>query len=238
VVRKLAIVASTAACCLAQFAPPPQADSPEEFDSYLAVVDASAPAAVIAAGEVFVRAWPGSGLRGHVYEMEFEAYRRLGDADKAIEAGEKSLAAAPDNLIMLANLSVALANGTRDAKRLARAEMYARKAIELSTSMRLPKFIHPDEWEQINARVNSQAHAALGLVANQRGAIQHAIQEFETAVKLAPEPDATQYYRLGLLYHVIGNISGAREKLQRAMELNEPGIRELAEQQLRQLPKR
>src|SRR5262249_40902103 len=153
-------------------------------DSYLAVVDAGTPGNVIAAGDAFVRAWPASGLRGHVYEMEFEAYRRLGDADQAIEAAEKSLAAAPDNLVMLANLSVVLANGTRDAKRLARAETYARKVIELSTSIRLPKFIRPDEWEHIDARLNSQAHAALGLVANQRGEIPSAIHEFEAAIKL------------------------------------------------------
>jgi predicted NBD/HSP70 family sugar kinase len=124
-------------------------------------VGAGTPAAVIAAGDAFVRAWPASVLRGHVYEMEFEAYRRLSDADKAIEAGEKSLAAAPDNLVMLANLSVVLANGTQDVKRLARSEMYARKAIALSGSIRLPKFISPDEWVQINARLNSQAHVAL-----------------------------------------------------------------------------
>jgi tetratricopeptide (TPR) repeat protein len=235
--KKLGILASMALSCVAQFAPLPQADSPEEFDSYLAVVDAGTPGKVIAAGDAFVRAWPASGLRGHVYKMEFEAYRRLGDADKAIEAAEKSLTAAPDNLVMLANLSVVLANGTRDAKRLAHAETYARKVIELSTSIRLPKFIRPDEWEHIDARLNSQAHAALGLVANQRGDIPSAIHEFEAAIKLAPEPDATQYYRLGLLYSVTGNISAAREKLRRAAELNEPAIRELAEQQLRQLPK-
>jgi tetratricopeptide (TPR) repeat protein len=233
--RKLALLVTMALCCAAQFAPLPQADSPEEFDSYLSVVDAGTPAAVIAAGEAFVRGWPASGLRGHVYEMEFEAYRRLSDADKAIEAGEKSLAAAPDNLVMLAGLSVVLANGTQDAKRLARSEMYARKAIELSTSIRLSKFIGPDEWTQINARLNSHAHVALGLVANQRGNIKGAIHEFEAAIALAPEPDATQYYRLGMLYRVIGNISGAREKLRRAAELNEPAIQELAEQELQQL---
>ena len=233
--RTLGILAATAGFCSAQFAPLPQADSPEEFDAYLAVVDAGKPAAVIAASEIFARDWPGSGLCGHVYEMEFEAYRRLGDADKAIEAGEKSLAAAPGNLVMLASLSVALANGTRDPRRLERAETYARKVIELSKSIRLPKFITPDEWARTGARLNSQAHVALGLVANQRDDVKGAIREFEAAIALAPEVDATQYYRLGVLYRASGNIAGAKEKFRRAAELNEPAIRELAEKELRQL---
>src|SRR5580704_18529327 len=93
------VLGMLAASCAAQFTPLPQADSPEEFDSYLSVLDERTPAATIAAGDAFVHAWPASPLRGHVYELEFEAYRRLGDAGKAIEAGEKSLAAAPDNLI-------------------------------------------------------------------------------------------------------------------------------------------
>ena len=52
---------------------------------------------------------------------------------------------------------------------------------------------------------------------------------------LAPAPDATQYYRLGVLYRATGNTLGARQKLRRAAELNEPAIRELAERELRQL---
>jgi tetratricopeptide (TPR) repeat protein len=218
-----------------QFAALPQADSPEEFDAYLAVLEAHTPSAVIAAGDAFSRAWPASGLRGHVYELEFETYRALGDAPNAITAGEKSLAAVPDNLMVLANLSVVLANGTSDAKRLARAEEYARKVIALSKTFRLPRSITPQEWAQTDGRLQSQAHAALGLVANQRGEIKEAIREFEAAVALAPAPDATQIYRLGILYRAAGKVAAAREKFQQAAESGEPAIRELARNALRRL---
>jgi tetratricopeptide (TPR) repeat protein len=237
-VRRLFILAALALRCAAQFAPPPQAKSPDEFDSYLDVLDAPTPTAVIPAAETFLRSWPASGLRGHVYEREFEAYRRLGDSVRAIEAGESSLAAAPDNLLMLANLSVVLANGTSDPSRLARSGEYARKAIALSKSIRLPRSISPSEWTQIEARVNSQAHAALGLVANQRGDVTGAIREFETAISLGPEPDATQYLRLGMLYRAAGNLNGAREKLERAAKSDEPAIRELATRELARIGQR
>lgn len=236
--RALAILCLLAASCPGQFAPLPQADSPEEFDSYLSVLDAHTPAATIAAGDAFVRRWPDSALRGHVYELEFEAYRSIGDAGKAIDAGEKSLAAAPDNLLILAKLAVVLANATKDPKRLERAIACARKAIELSKSFHIPKSITPGEWSEIDGRVNSQAHAALGLVDNQRGDGSGAIREFETAIALAPSPDATQYYRLGVLYRVAGRIAEAKGKFRRAAELPEPAIQELARRELRQLDQR
>jgi tetratricopeptide (TPR) repeat protein len=228
-------------CCLkaaGQFAPLPQAESPEEFDAYLSVLEAREPAAVIRAGEAFARSWAGSPLRGHVYELEFEAYRALGDAEKAILAADQSLAAAPDNLMVLANLAVVLANGTRDPKRLGRAEELARKVIALTKSFRVPRFIGPGEWAQIDGRLNSQAHAALGLVANQRGNLSEAIREFESAVALAPSPDATQLYRLGVLHRTAGNLSGARKEFRRAAESGDRAIRELAERELRQLEPR
>jgi tetratricopeptide (TPR) repeat protein len=235
---RLAILGLLAGCCAGQIVPLPQADSPEEFDAYLSVLDTHTPAATLAAAEAFVRGWPASALRGHVRELEFEAYRQMGDVDRAIDAGEKSLAAAPDNLIVLANLSVVLANGTSDPKRLERSMTYARKVIELSISFRIPKSITPREWAEINARINSQAHAALGLVDNQRGNVRAAIHEFETAIALAPSPDATQYYRLGLLYRVVGRIADAKKEFRRAAEMPDPGIQELAQRELRQMDER
>ena len=235
---RLAILSFLAVCCAAQIVPLPQADSPEEFDAYLSVLDAHTPAATLATAEAFLHGWPASALRGHVYELEFESYRQMGDVDKAIEAGEKSLAAAPDNLIVLADLSVVLANGTSNPKRLERSGIYARKVIELSISFRIPKSITPREWAEINARVNSQAHAALGLVDNQAGNVRAAIREFETAIALAPSPDATQYYRLGLLYRVAGRIAEAKKEFRRAAELPDADIQELARRELRQLDER
>jgi tetratricopeptide (TPR) repeat protein len=75
----------------------------------------------------------------------------------------------------------------------------------------------------------------LGLVAYKRGDIVGAIREFETAVRLAPAPDAAQYYRLGMLYRAGGNQSKAIEMLQRTAESNDPTLRQLAERELKSL---
>ena len=94
-----------------------------------------------------------------------------------------------------------LANASAgDANRLARARSLAANAIAASQTFRIPKSIAPDEWDKICRRLTSQAHAALGLVANADGDLTKAIGEFETAIALAPVPDATHFYRLGVLY--------------------------------------
>jgi len=219
----------------AQFTSAGQANSPEEFDAYLLVLSKPSPKEVILAAGEFERHWPRSELLAHIFELELEAYRLLGDSAKAILAGEKALKVAPGNLVVLANLGYIIASSTPDPQQLARAEGYARRELEVSKSIRVPKRISPREWDEIQGHLGSIAHATLGLVIYKRGEVAEAVREFETAVKLAPVPDPTQIYRLGMLYRASGNLSGAIEMLRRAAELNDPTIRELAQRELKSL---
>jgi tetratricopeptide (TPR) repeat protein len=218
-----------------QFPSDGQAKSREEFDAYLLVLSKSAPKEVISAAEDFEERWPHSELLGQVFELRLSAYRSLGDSVQAILAGEKALRVVPDNLAILSNLAYIIANSTTDPQRLAQAEGYARKELRLSKTILIPKKISPEEWYEIRSRLDSTAHAALGLVAYKRGDIPGAIREFETAVKLAPAPDPAQCYRLGMLYRTSGNQSKAIEMLQRTAASNDPTLRQLAERELRSL---
>jgi tetratricopeptide (TPR) repeat protein len=215
-----------------------QADSREEFDGYLLVLSKTGPKEVISAAESFESHWPHSKLLGHVLELELEAYRSLNDSASAILIGEKVLKVAPDNLLVLTNIAYILASSTSEQQQLARAERYARRELELSRTIRIPKRISPKEWAEMQGRQNSTAHAALGLVAYKRGNITGAIQEFETAVKLAPAPEAAHYYRLGMLYEASGNESGAMEMLRRAVDSNDSTIRRLAENELKSISRK
>jgi tetratricopeptide (TPR) repeat protein len=224
--------------CLAQSPSAGQANSRQEFDEYLLVLSKTAPREILSAAGTFERQWPRSELLAHVLELELEAYRSLGDSANAIHAGERALKAAPDNLLVLTNMAYIIASSTSDRQQLARAERYARRELELSRTIRIPKKISPKEWDEIQGRRNSTAHATLGLVAYKLGDIARAIQEFETAVKLAPAPDAAHYYRLGMLYQASGNKSGAIEMLGRAAESNDPTIKRLAGSELKALRRR
>jgi tetratricopeptide (TPR) repeat protein len=220
----------------AQFTSAGQAKSREEFDAYLLVLSKTSPKEVISAAGDFEQHWPHSELLGQVLELQLNAYLSLGDSAQAIVAGEKALKAVPDNLAILSNLAYIIANSTIDPQHLASAEEYARRELERSRTILVPKKISPEEWNEIQSRLGSTAHAALGLVSYKRGDIAGAIREFETAVKLAPAPDPAQYYRLGMLYRASGNQSKAAEMLHRVVESNDPTLRPLAERELKSLP--
>jgi tetratricopeptide (TPR) repeat protein len=219
----------------AQFSSAGQASSREEFDAYLLVLSKTSPKEVISVAKDFEQHWPQSELLAHVFELELEAYRTLGDSANGILAGEKALKAAPGNLAVLTNLAYIIANSTVDPQQLARAEAYARSELEQSRTIQVPKKIFPKEWDEIQGHLDSTAHATLGLVAYKRGDIAGAIKEFETAIKLAPTPEPAQYYRLGMLYEASGNQSKAIEMLHRVTESNDPTLRPLAEQKLKSL---
>ena len=218
--------------CQGQFASAGQASSPQEFDAYLEVLSKTSPREVLSATRDFNQLWPQSNLLAHVFELELEAYRSIGDSAGAILAGEKALRVAPDNLVVLTNLSEIIANSTADPQQLARAEQYARKELEMSKTMRVPKRISPEEWDEIQGRLGSTAHATLGLVAYKRGDVTTAVVELEAAVKLAPTPDPIQYYRLGRLYRTRGDETEGIQMLLRAAESSDPTIRQLAEREL------
>jgi len=219
----------------AQFLASYQANSAEEFDAYLDAVQADGPAAVLVAAARFEQRWPNSELLAQVYDLQFRAFRSLGDAAGAARAGEKALERAPGNLPVMAGMALIFANGTRDPARLARAESYARRLLEEVEKFAVPRSIGPKQWERIRAGLESQGHAALGLVAFQRGEIRKATSELETAVGLAVEPDGSQLYRLGLLYGLQGRREEAANMLRKAARLEEPGIRRLAEAELEKL---
>jgi tetratricopeptide (TPR) repeat protein len=209
-----------------------QADTPEEFDAYIRVLEAKQPADIVAACTEFERAWPRSELLAHVYQLQMEAHRKLGDIDGAVRAGERAVALVPNHIAVLTALANILPTYTEDPQRVARAEELAAQSLKLLRSFRVSRNIPLEEWERLRARLRSEAHSALGLVAMKRNEIEKATREFETAISLAPEPDPVQHYRLGGLYLAQKREAEAREKFRQAAEMKDPVIRKLAEERL------
>jgi len=212
-----------------------QASTPDEFDAYLTVLEARQPAQIVAAAREFARAWPKSELLAHTLQLEMEAHRTLGNLDGAIEAGEQAVKLVPNNIAVLVGLAGLLPLAGGDPQRLDRAEALATQALKLLRSFRISRYVPLEEWERVRARLQSNAHAALGIVAYRRNEIAQATREFEAAVALAPEPDPAQYYRLGRLYLAGKRLPEARDTLRRAAQLNDPAVRRMAEQALESL---
>jgi tetratricopeptide (TPR) repeat protein len=224
---------SVAATAAAQFLPPLQAESPEEYDSYLDVLDAATPDQTLQQASRFQERWPKSSLLAHVLQMQFEALTKRGKAPEAIAAANRALALAPDNLAVRADLAVILANEARTAEQLEGAEKEARLTLAKLDAFRPPKSLPFPRWQQVERRVRGQAHTALGLVAFKRDRVDVALKELETAVALSPEP-ATQY-RLGKLYRHVARLADAKRLLRAASAGDDPEIRALAELELRDL---
>ena len=221
------------ACCVnAQLTPEPQAKSPEEFDDFLDVQNRHAPADIVAGAKRFAQRWPESALLGEVYRMESSAYRQLGDSASAIEACERALKKAPDNLDVLSELAYLIADSKPDAAGLARADAFAHRVLTLVDTIEIPRTVSPEQWSKLRSSLEAKAHTALGLVAFRRGQPTVALAELEMAKRLMPERDLALFYRLGVLYRATGDEVKADEMLRQAAKSSDPALRNLAERQL------
>jgi tetratricopeptide (TPR) repeat protein len=223
---------SAAAADWTRLLPPGQAQTPDEFDAYLRVVQAASPAEVVSTASVFQAAWPRSELAVQALVLQMDAYRALGRADEAIGAGERALRLSPQGLPFVLVTLAHLLPG-RDP---ALAAEYARRALRLVAAFRLPRSLPPAEWALLKRTLESQAHAALGLAAVKSDRLAQAVAEFETAVALAPAPDASQIYRLARLYREQRRFADARRLYRQAIALDQPHIRQLALRDLAALP--
>jgi tetratricopeptide (TPR) repeat protein len=233
-IAPLAFILFALACCVnAQTSSKPQAKSPEEFDDFLDVLNQRAPTEIVLGAKRFAQRWPESALLGQVFRLELNAHRLLGDSLSAIKAGERALKKSPDNVDVLAELAYLMADSKRDAASLAQADSYARRVLALVDTIQISRSVSPRDWTRLRAGLEANAHTTLGLVAFNRGQPGVALEELETAKRLMPEPDPTLFYRLGLLYRVIGDDVKAVEMLQQAARSSDPTLRNLAERQLR-----
>lgn len=212
----------------AQFLPTLQASTPEEFAAWLDVVEARGAAQTLARAAEFARAYPKSELLVSVSEIEMQAALESGDAERALRAGDAALRAAPDYIPVLAAMAALLPNQTADPARVARAEVLARRALELLTAFHPPRRISIEQWERAEREVKAQCRTALGMVAFKRGRVDEAISELEAAVAVSADVDAVLHYRLGLLYREKGDVRAAAANLQKAARHGAPDLRRLA----------
>lgn len=155
------------------------------------------------AGEDFVKKYPNSRYAVEVYGWLVKGYLNTGQVDKMEAAGEKELALAPDDAQTLAILGSTLpramnANTPDPEKRLAKAEEYCRKALDLMPALVKPANVSDENFQKAKSQASALAYSGLGLVAFRRGKFADAIPQFEQAVKIDPTPDPVNYYLLGI----------------------------------------
>jgi tetratricopeptide (TPR) repeat protein len=161
------------------------------------------PAAEIPVGEDFITKFPTSRYVGGVYGMLTTAYYTTQNMDKMFAAGAKALELNPDNVDVLALLSMAIPRRMKPAQpdfaeQMKKAEVYAHHAIELMPSLPKPATVDDATFEKAKNDKLSLAHSGLGLInLNVKKNYDEARNELTQAVQLASNPDMVDYYLLG-----------------------------------------
>ncbi|MBI3664707.1 MAG: tetratricopeptide repeat protein [Acidobacteria bacterium] len=214
----------------------PQAKSKKELDAFMAVRNAPDPDSRIKAAEDLLHKYADTQFKDLALQMETMAYQQKNDFDNMLIAGERTLEVNPDNVGVLITLAAAIPQRTREHdldkdEKLSKAEKYATRAQTVIPNIAKPNpQITDDEWTGYKKSAMSQVHEALGRIAFARKNFPAAEKSFQTALELAPQPDAMVLYQLGLTYAAETKYDEAIGAFDRSMALGgvKVGNRDLA----------
>jgi len=214
----------------------PQAQSRQELDSFLDLVQVSEPKQIVILAVRFRERFAKSEFLAQSYRIEMKAHRELEDYQKAIDAGEQALKLNRDDLDTLLTLANVLPNGANKpdvaAGILKKAESYALRALDGISSLKTSRSVPLKDWQQQTAQMRASAHSALGTIALKQGRYSASIAEFEMSTKQSPVADGAQYYMLGLAYLSNGNRFQAKTALKQASKLGPEIVTARAETEL------
>jgi hypothetical protein len=184
--------------------PPVSAEEDAAVKAFQAMPNTDPPKK-IAAGEDFLKKYPDSRYRPVVYSALVFEYIQTNNLDKAFDIGDKEIALKPDDAQTMAVLSQTIpramnANTQEPQKRLAKAETYAKRAIELTPTLPKPEGMPDQTFVAAKNQTLTMAHSGLGLVYLRLGKYNDAIPELEQSVKIDPNPapDPVNLYLLGM----------------------------------------
>jgi TolA-binding protein len=168
----------------------------------------------IDAGNAFVAKYPNGHYTGAVWSALTSAEYQKQDIPKVETDGEKAIAANPDDLstlIIIATLIPRDKNTAGDPKELDKAEAYAKHALVLIPSLQKPATLTDDQFSAMKTNAQVQAHSALGLIYFRKQNVDGCVTELKASTADAKNPDATDYYVLGICQNAQKNYSDAAE---------------------------
>ena len=167
--------------------------------------------------EPYIVAFPGSRFQELVTQLAVATLGELKDSARLASFAEKALAANPNSVSMLVVLAETFA-GSTDPGSGARAEAYARKALNLAKGMTATA-------ENKLQLYSGLAHSALGQAMMKQEKTLPAIVELKTAcaeLKDTPDAYAGALYRLGFAYAKTGKLVEAKATLTELIAIEGP----------------
>jgi tetratricopeptide (TPR) repeat protein len=167
--------------------------------------------------ERYMEAFKGSKLAQNANLLAVATFQEMNDLPKLMSFGEKALAADPNNASLLTLMANAFAEDQKGTE-LAKADTYARKAIELTKA---------DKTTPEASRLVTEgfAHQVLGYSLLRQEKTPAAIGELRTAVAMLqsdPTKLSIALYRLGYAYAKSNQVANAKQTLTQATEVQGP----------------
>jgi tetratricopeptide (TPR) repeat protein len=194
-----------------QPSPPPlsmdnvPAATPEEESAYKAVQQTNDANKKTQLAEEFLQKYPQSRYRPTMYQALVSGYFQMQQVPKLLDAGEKEIEMNPNDAPVLAVMAQTLARtynakAPDAAKQLDKAELYSKRAIEVTPTLPKPENLTDEAFNNAKNDTLVMAHGGLGLVYIRRGKFSEAIPELEQSVRADnhPDPDPVNYYLLGV----------------------------------------
>jgi len=179
--------------------------TPEEEAAAKAAQQSTDPNKRIQMAEEFLQKHPQSRYRPAMYQALVSGYFATQQVPKMLEAGEKEVELNPNDAPVLAVMGQALARtynakAPDAAKQLDKAELYSKRAIEITPTLAKPENLTDEAFSNAKNDTLVMAHSGLGLVYIRRQKFSDAIPELEQSVKADshPDPDPVNYYLLGV----------------------------------------
>ena len=164
--------------------------------------------------ERFTAGFPGSGFSKQVMTLAVVTLQQMNDPARMASFADKAVAASPDDVQLLVALASAFA-GEQSGAHLAKAAVYARKAIDLTK----------DTTDQKTRELGGVAHSALGWSMVRQEKALPGVAELRTATTLLKDdpPDlAEALFRLGYASAKLNRAAEAIQALTRASQIEGP----------------
>jgi tetratricopeptide (TPR) repeat protein len=190
----------------------------------------------IAAAEALLTNFADTEFKSLALFLEADSYSRMGQFEKCVVFGERSLEADPKNyqaMLLLAR-QYAAHTGENDLdkeEKLTKATKYANDAIAAIAAAPKPNpNITDAQWADAKKDYTSQAHEAMGMVADVRKKYDVSASEFKTSIDGAATPDPATMVRYAVAQEHLGKFDDAIATLDKVIAdpNSQPAVKQYA----------
>lgn len=170
----------------------PQLKSAKEQEAVMAIMNAPDAAGRITATDALLTKFADTQFKGTALYIATVSAEELGDWEKTVIYGERTLEADPKNYATMLVLARGYAARTKEfdfdkEEKLGKADKYAKGALELlKTAPKVRPDIPDDQWNAQMKNFVSEGYEALGLAATVRKKYADAVTQFKAGLEATP----------------------------------------------------